>query len=189
MFDMNAKSRELRFFTQAAIFTALMCVVSPFSVNIGPIPISLATFALYIAASVCGWKGGTLAVSAYLVLGAVGLPVFSGFVGGFERLVGPTGGYLIGYVMCSLITGIFADRAKKHRILWNVVGMVLGTAVLYAFGTAWFMFVSGNTATYSLAVCVIPFIAGDSIKIAAAAVVSDVIRSRVIPAVTKNKIY
>ncbi len=186
---MNEKSSELRFFTTAALFTALICVIAPFSVNIGPIPISLATLAVYIAASVCGWKSGTVSVAAYLVLGAVGLPVFSGFVGGFERLVGPTGGYLIGYIPCALVTGLFADMARKHRVVTNIAGMILGTVVLYAFGTAWYMLVSGNTVSHSLAVCVVPFIAGDSIKIAAAAVVSDVIRNRVIPIAAKNKTY
>lgn len=111
---MNTKSRELRFLTTTALFAALLCVTAPFSISIGPIPISLATFTVYVAALVCGWKGGCLAVAAYLVLGAVGLPVFSGFMGGFERLVGPTGGYLIGYIPCAITVGIFSDMAKKH---------------------------------------------------------------------------
>ena len=79
--------------------------------------------------------------------------------------------------------------AKKHRVLWDIVGLILGTALLYTLGTAWFMFVSGNTLSYSLAACVLPFIAGDSIKIAAATLVAEVVRSRVIPAVTKHKSY
>ena len=186
---MNTKSRELRFLTTTALFAALLCVTAPFSISIGPIPISLATFTVYVAALVCGWKGGCLAVAAYLVLGAVGLPVFSGFMGGFERLVGPTGGYLIGYIPCAITVGLFSDMAKKHRVLWDIVGMILGTVLLYTLGTAWFMFVSGNTLKYSLAACVLPFIAGDSIKIAAATLVAEVVRSRVIPAVTKHKSY
>ena len=186
---MNTKSRELRFLTTTALFAALLCVTAPFSISIGPIPISLATFTVYVAALVCGWKGGCLAVAAYLVLGAVGLPVFSGFMGGFERLVGPTGGYLIGYIPCAITVGLFSDMAKKHRVLWDIVGMILGTVLLYTLGTAWFMFVSGNTLSYSLAACVLPFIAGDSIKIAAATLVAEVVRSRVIPAVTKHKSY
>ena len=186
---MNTKSRELRFLTTTALFAALLCVTAPFSISIGPIPVSLATFTVYVAALVCGWKGGCLAVAAYLVLGAVGLPVFSGFMGGFERLVGPTGGYLIGYIPCAITVGLFSDMAKKHRVLWDIIGMILGTVLLYTLGTAWFMFVSGNTLSYSLAACVLPFIAGDSIKMAAAALVSEVVRTRVIPAVTKHKSY
>ena len=168
---MNTKSRELRFLTTTALFAALLCVTAPFSISIGPIPISLATFTVYVAALVCGWKGGCLAVAAYLVLGAVGLPVFSG------------------YIPCAITVGLFSDMAKKHRVLWDIVGMILGTALLYTLGTAWFMFVSGNTLSYSLAACVLPFIAGDSIKIAAATLVAEVVRTRVIPAVTKHKSY
>ena len=186
---MNTKSRELRFLTTTALFAALLCVTAPFSISIGPIPISLATFTVYVAALVCGWKGGCLAVAAYLVLGAVGLPVFSGFMGGFERLVGPTGGYLMGYIPWAITVGIFSDMAKKRRVMWDIVGMILGTVLLYTLGTAWFMFVSGNTLSYSLAACVLPFIAGDSIKMAAATLVSEVVRTRVIPAVTKHKSY
>ena len=110
---MNTKSRELRFLTTTALFAALLCVTAPFSISIGPIPISLATFTVYVAALVCGWKGGCLAVAAYLVLGAVGLPVFSGFMGGFERLVGPTGGYLIGYIPCAITVLRYGEEAPR----------------------------------------------------------------------------
>ena len=183
---MKIKSKELRLLTTAALFTALLCITAPFSINIGPIPISLATFTVYLAAAVLGWKGGCLAVAAYLVLGAVGLPVFSGFMGGAERLIGPTGGYLIGYLPCALTVGLVSDYAKKFRYVFDVLGMILGTVILYALGTIWFMFVSGNSLSYSLAACVYPFIAGDLIKIVCAALVAEVVRGRVFAAIRKK---
>ena len=89
------KTRDL---TLTALFAAILCVAAPFSIPVGPIPITLATFAIYLAAIVLGKKYGTLAVVIYILLGAVGLPVFSGFSGGFQKIVSATGGYIIGYI-------------------------------------------------------------------------------------------
>ena len=109
--------------------------------------------------------------SVYLLLGAVGLPVFAGFAGGLSRFVGPTGGYLVGYLPLALITGIFAGLAMKKtgamRYVLLVAGMVIGTIVLYALGTVWFMSMSGKALGAALSLCVIPFLPGDCLKIAA----------------------
>ena len=165
------KVRDLTF---TAIFAALICVAAPWTVPVGPIPITLATLAVYLAAAVLGWKKGTVAVVVYLLLGAVGVPVFSGFSGGFARLIGPTGGYLVGYIPCALLTGLVSDRFPKP---WGyAVGMVLGTVVLYALGTAWFCVQSGSELGHALAVCVVPFLIGDAIKIAAAIVLASILR-------------
>jgi len=161
---------KLRDIVAAALFAALICVMAPFGFNVGPIPITLATFAVYIAAAVLGWKWGTAAVLVYLLLGAAGLPVFSNFGAGFAKIAGPTGGYLVGYLPCALIAGLFADRFQK---LWGyAAGMLLGTVALYALGTAWFCVVSGTPFLKALGVCVIPFLPGDAIKIALAALVA-----------------
>lgn len=183
---MKLQRKELSFLTTTALFTALLCITAPFTINIGPIPISLATFTVYLASLILGWKGGTLAVAAYLVLGAVGLPVFSNFIGGFERLIGPTGGYLIGYIPCALTVGLISDAAKKYRHVFNILGMILGTALLYALGTIWYMFISGNPLGYSLSVCVVPFLAGDSIKMICATAVAEIVRGRVFTALRKK---
>ena len=174
-----------------ALMTAITCIFAPMAIPIpvSPVPISLTNLVIMISIYVLGFKDATISYIVYLLLGLVGLPVFSGFTGGLGKLAGPTGGYLIGYIPCAITVGLFSDMAKKHRVLWDIVGMILGTALLYTLGTAWFMFVSGNTLKYSLAACVLPFIAGDSIKIAAATLVAEVVRSRVIPAVTKHKSY
>lgn len=163
------KEAKERFFTVRgmvfmAIFAALICVAAPFSVQIGPIPITLATFAIYLAGAVLGGKRGMIAVIVYIMLGAIGLPVFSNFNGGFTALLGPTGGYIIGYVPLVLITGIFAEmNSKKHWTM--IIGMLLGTVALYAFGTAWFMIMTQSSLGRALTLCALPFIPGDGLKI------------------------
>lgn len=153
-----------------AIMAALLCVASPWSIPVGPIPISLATFVVYLIGIVLGWLDGTIAVAVYLLLGTIGLPVFSGGAGGFQKLIGATGGYLIGYLPCVALTGWMADRFPYKR-LWTVVGMVFGTIVLYAIGTAWFMVQSRRELLESLSLCVVPFLAGDAAKIAVCALI------------------
>jgi biotin transport system substrate-specific component len=107
----------------------------------------------------------------------MGLPVFSGFGAGLAKLVGPTGGYLIGYLPLAMLTGLFADR--RGFGFWKYpVGMIAGTVVLYALGTAWFMVSLGRGFAESLAICVTPFLIGDAAKIVAASLLSPVLRTR-----------
>lgn len=162
-----------------AIFAAIICIAAPFSVPLpGLIPISLATFAVYLAGAMLGAKRGTIAVVVYILLGAVGLPIFSGFSGGFAKLLGVTGGYIIGYIPCAMITGIFADMQKGKKALNIPVGMILGTLACYVFGTAWFMIFTKTDLVTSLMSCVVPFLIGDAIKIAAATAISAPLKSR-----------
>ena len=161
-----------------ALFAAILCAVAPFSLYIGPIPFSFATFIIYLAAATLGWKRGSIAVALYVLLGAVGLPVFSGFRGGFHVIAGATGGYIIGYIPIALVTGAFAELFKK-KVWLCAVGMVIGTILLYTLGTAWFMFQSGNPFAASLALCVTPFLPGDAAKIAAACVIAPQLRAAI----------
>ena len=176
--------------TMTAVFAAVLCVTAPFSIPVGPIPLSLATFVIYLASATLGWKYGTLSVAIYILIGAVGVPVFSGFQGGFHRIVGVTGGYIIGYIPLAIATGIAADRLaalspnsaiKKNKISQAAIlaaGMIVGTLLLYTIGTAWFMFQTNNTLTASLALCVIPFLPGDAIKIFGACLIAPKMRVR-----------
>ena len=172
---MNMKTRDL---TIIAVMAALICVAGPLSISIGPIPLSLASFAVYMAGAVLGTKKGTLAVAIYLLLGLVGLPVFSGFSGGFQKLIGVTGGYLVGYLPCALITGLAVkpDSAESGSRWRLPTFMTLGTAVLYLIGTAWFMIQTKNTLAASMGMCVIPFLPGDAVKIVAASLLAKPVR-------------
>lgn len=158
-----------------ALFAAVICAVSPFVIPMWPVPLSLATLVIYIAAATLGWKYGTLAVVLYLLIGMIGLPVFSGFNGGVQRLVGPTGGFLIGYIPCALIVGIITDRFEHIKWLYPVA-MAAGTAALYACGTAWIMLSLKYTLAAALMACVVPFLIGDAVKTVLASVVSPILR-------------
>lgn len=155
----------------------MICIFAPMSVYLGIIPFSLATFAVYIAASVTDVRTGCAAVVLYVIIGAVGFPVFSGFTGGFQRLFGMTGGYIIGYIPCSIVIGIIIDKLELRDKFKFPFAMAVGTAVCYAFGTLWYMLMSGVSFLHALSVCVVPFLLTDSVKIAAASVISINLRS------------
>ncbi len=158
-----------------AIMCALMCIFGPLSLPIGPIPVSLTIFIICLSVYVVGTRGTVTAYLLYLILGAFGLPVFSGFMGGPSKLAGPTGGYLIGFIFLGLIAGIFFEKSKGN-LFWTVAGMIIGIAVDYVFGTVWFMYQMECDLPYALSVCVIPFIPIDLCKVAAANILGRLIR-------------
>ena len=159
-----------------ALFAVLMAVCSWISIPILQVPYTLQTFAVFLAVGVLGGKRGTLAVLVYILLGAVGVPVFSGFTGGLGILLGNTGGYIIGFLFTALVMWLMeALLGKKIWVL--AVSMVLGLIVCYAFGTAWFMVVYARNAGAvglgtALGWCVIPYIIPDLVKIALALLLS-----------------
>ena len=129
--------------TATALMTAVTCILAPLSVPIGPVPISLTNFVIFLSLYLLNWKKGTLSLLIYLLLGLAGLPVFSGFAGGIAKLAGPTGGYIIGFIPMAIVAGIIID--KFHQRWIQIVAMIIGTAICYAFGTVWFCFQSGYT--------------------------------------------
>ena len=163
----NRASIPVRDMLYTALFTAILCVVAPFSISVGPIPLSFATLVIYIAAGSLNWKLSALSVMLYIALGAIGVPVFSNFEGGFYKIAGLTGGFIIGYIPLALATG-FSMELAGGKLFFFISGMVIGTVLLYTLGTAWFMLQSGATLTVALMGCVVPFLIGDAIKIAAA---------------------
>lgn len=162
--------------TTCALMAAVMCVLGPLSIPIGPVPVSLTNFVVYLAICLLGMKGAFLSCLIFLLLGAVGMPVFSGYQGGLAKLAGPTGGYLIGYLFVSLLAGWFVDRFHG-KLVPSVIGLVLGTALLYVFGTGWFVIMMKCEIWYALSVCVFPFIAFDLGKVIVAAGFGKVIRT------------
>ena len=178
---MDEKTMEPRGGVRALVGTALMaavlCVLGPLSVPIGPVPVSLGTLGIYCAVYLLGWRRGALSVLIYLLLGLAGLPVFSGFAGGLARLAGPTGGYLMGFLPMAGIAGFAVERGERRAALF--AGLAVGTAVLYAFGTAWYCVLTGSGLMAALALCVLPFIPVDLGKMALAAALCPVVRRRV----------
>lgn len=161
-----------------AIFAALICIAGPIAVPLpGMVPISLGTFALYLTGALLGSKRGAVSTAVYIMLGAVGLPVFTNFMGGFAKLLGPTGGYIVGYIPLVLITGMFAEKALKKRWLMPA-GMVLGTVVMYMLAMVWYMILYNADIVTAFLNCVLPFLPGDSIKIVLTTVIAIPLRSR-----------
>ena len=146
--------------TSCALMAALMCVLCPVSVPIGPIPISLSILVILLTVYVLGTWRALVSYTVYLLLGAVGMPVFSGFQGGLAKLAGPTGGYLAGFWLMILVAGIIMEKGKRN-LLVTILGMLVGVAIDYAVGTAWFVFQTESTVVHALDVCVYPFIPFD----------------------------
>jgi biotin transport system substrate-specific component len=162
-----AEKSRIKKMTFTALAAAFLCVLGPVSIPIpiSPVPVSLGLFAVFAAVYSLGIRYGTYAVCIYILLGLVGLPVFSGFAGGAGKLLGPTGGYLIGYIFASLAAGYFIDRSENRLI--QAAGVLSGTFVCYMFGTAWLAFQAGMTFEAALFAGVIPFIPADIVKIIA----------------------
>ena len=171
---MNEKTKNL---VLIAVMAAVICVLAPVSIPIGPVPISLGTLAILITVYVLGMKRALIAVAIYLLIGLAGVPVFSGYSSGPAKLLGPTGGYLIGYIPMVAIAGIIIDKYYKNIII-SMLGMIAATAVLYAIGTAWLAYSANMGFSAALAAGVIPFIPLDLGKIVISALAGPVLRSR-----------
>ncbi|MGN1304861.1 MAG: biotin transporter BioY [Oscillospiraceae bacterium] len=171
----GAESTKSRITTKELVFTALMAVIIAVCSWISiptTVPFTLQTFGVFMAVGLLGGKKGSLAILVYILLGAVGVPVFAGFSGGIGVLFGTTGGYIVGFLLSGLVYwAITAAFGEKLPIM--ITAMVLGLIVCYAFGTAWFMIVYAKNAeaiglATALGWCVFPFIVPDCIKIALA---------------------
>ena len=151
-----------------AIFAALTAVCSQIQIPLPMVPINLALFAVHMAGATLGPKYGSLSMGCYMLLALVGVPVLSGFTGGAGVLFGKTGGYVLGYLISALVTGLVVRRWGKT---WPalILGMAAGVLSCYFFGTVWFMILTKMDLLTSLAYCVIPFLAGDVVKILLAA--------------------
>ena len=168
-----------------AVSAALITICSWISIAIGPVPFTLQTMAVFAVLMTIGGVRGSIAVVIYLLLGLVGVPVFAGFKGGPASFLGPTGGFLIGFAVASLVwlllEKIFKDRFSSSavkRILFGAVSAVICEVVMYAIGVIWFMLVYGQQTGpiglgAVLTMCVLPFIIPDIVKIAAAVVIGE----------------
>ena len=175
------QKQSLRSWVEASLMAAVLAVCSQIQIPLEAVPINLALFAVHLSAGLLGWMYGGISVALYLLLAAVGVPVLAGFKGGLGALTGVTGGYLFGYLLAVLIEGAllgkFVFSTKNTLPQWakyalTAAILVLGTLVCYAFGTAWFIQMTGKTLAVSLGACVLPFLPGDAIKIVAASLLA-----------------
>ena len=162
-----------------AISAALIAVCSWISIPT-TVPFTLQTFAVFFVLLALGGRRGTIAAVIYVLLGAVGLPVFAGFKGGIGALLGNTGGYILGFILMGLIY-MLITKIMGEKTVVTIFALVIGLAVCYAFGTAWFMYVymrdTGAVGVMTvLSWCVIPFLIPDLLKMALAFVISKRVR-------------
>ncbi len=155
-----------------AVFAALIAGCSWLSIP-SAVPFTMQTFAVFLALFLLGGKNGTLAVVVYLLLGAVGAPVFANFQGGLGALFGSTGGYLLGFLVTALLYWALEEKICKKHVAAALGVMVVGLALCYAFGTLWFVTVySSSTGAVGIGTalgwCVVPYIVPDLCKLALA---------------------
>ena len=164
----NTKTKNMILVSLSA---ALICICSWIQVP-SAVPFTLQTFAVVFISAVLGAKRGAAATLVYLLLGAVGLPVFSGFQGGVGALLGATGGYVFGFVFVSLIVGAVSDKFGI-KLIAGALSSAAGMLICYLVGTLWFAFVYGDgNLAGAFSVCVLPFILPDAAKITLAMIIA-----------------
>jgi len=166
---------QLRMTVYASLLAALTAAGAYLSIPIGPVPIVLQSLFILLSGLLLGRRWGLAAVGVYLLAGACGLPVFAGGMGGIGRLVGPTGGYLVGFLPAVYLIGAISEKGRE-RIIFDVIAMICGSMVIYAFGVAWLKTLTGMSLAKTLAVGMVPFIPGDVLKIAAAVPIAKALR-------------
>ncbi|MGB8454338.1 MAG: biotin transporter BioY [Anaerocolumna sp.] len=166
--------------TLIGLMTAITCILGPLSIPLpfSVVPISFTNLAIYFTVFLLGWKKGTISYLIYLLIGFVGVPVFSGFSAGPGKLLGPTGGYLVGFIFLAVISGFMIEKFKGKLYMY-ALGMILGLLVTYALGTAWLAYQVDLTFYQGLLMGVIPFIPGDILKIAAALILGPILRKNI----------
>ena len=175
------KHEAVRDLVRAAVMAAVITICAWITVP-GPIPFTLQVFGIATAVCFLGGRYGTLAMAAYLLIGAVGVPVFSGFRGGIGVLVGNTGGYLFGFLLGALVFWALGAK-RKDSLLFTALGFLACLAVCYTAGTAWFAVVSsaggtGKSVLEILSICVFPFLPVDLAKGALALVLVRLLKKR-----------
>lgn len=163
---MDQKVRDLLLVAIGALLIALLAQVRiplPFT----PIPLTGQTFAVLLVGAALGAKRGFASIGLYTVFGLTGLPVFAGGASGLGYAFGPTGGYLLGFILAAYVVGRLAERGLERSLRTSLLPFLTGTLIIYTLGAGWLAFYVGPAA--ALAKGVLPFIAGDALKIAAAA--------------------
>jgi biotin transport system substrate-specific component len=162
--------------TRVALMAAVTAAAAQITVPLSPVPFTLQVLAVILSGLLLGVRHGALAQAVYVLVGAIGVPVFAGFKGGLGILLGPTGGYLISYPLAAAVAGLAAHtvaRASRRRALWTgFLWGCAGLAVIYALGATWLAVVAGLSPTEALATGVLPFVIFDLIKVGLAALVA-----------------
>ena len=166
---------QLRWIVLASLMAALTAVGAYIHVPIGPVPIVLSTLFVLLSGLLLGSHWGMASMGLYLLVGAIGIPVFAGGKGGLAHFFGPTGGYLLGYVLASWITGFISERSPGLLML-DILAVMIGSLVIYGLGIPWLKLVTQMSWTKTLTVGVVPFLIGDAIKASVAIILARSVR-------------
>ncbi|MCL5068378.1 MAG: biotin transporter BioY [Thaumarchaeota archaeon] len=157
-----------RLLTVSSLFACIISISSIINIPIpGPVPITLQVFAVFLTTMVLGPKAGTLACSIYLLFGALGLPVYAGMTSGLTILLGPTGGYLLGFVAGSFVGGLACRKrasSKRNDLVRLCLSAIATLIVIYLIGALWLSLYLGLSLNYALLVGVAPFVPIDALK-------------------------
>ena len=154
---------KLRWMVLASLMAALTAVGAYIHVPIGPVPIVLSTLFVVLSGLLLGSRWGMASMGLYLLVGAIGMPVFAGGKGGFAHFFGPTGGYLFGYILASWITGFISEKSRGLLVL-DILAVLVGSLAIYGLGVPWLKIVTQLSWSKTLMVGVVPFLIGDAIK-------------------------
>jgi len=172
---MQKRKPDILNITLIALFACIISVCSWLSVPVSAVPVTLQTFGVFCALLILGGKNGFLSILIYILLGLLGVPVFSGFKAGPSALFGLTGGYIIGFLLMALVFILFT-KLIDNKLIIKVISLIIGLVICYAFGTFWFIIIYNAGESQigiksALSLCVLPFIIPDLLKLALAVAV------------------
>lgn len=168
-------STQLRMIVYASLMAALTAAGAYLAIPIGPVPIVMQNLFVFLAGLLLGSRWGFVSVSVYFLVGACGIPIFSIGRGGIGHILGPTGGYLLGYLPAVYVIGLISEKSG-WRPVYDVMAMICGSIIIYVFGITWLKMLTGMTLSKTLAAGMYPFLLGDAIKIAVAVPIAKAIR-------------
>ena len=170
MFKLNTKNLVI-----ISLLSSILCILSPFTINISVIPFSLSTLIIMIYAIVFDIHVSFFSVLIYIILGVVGLPVFSGGTGGVQKILSPSGGFIIGYIfLCLIIAVLYND---KYNFFIKYLILLFANLIMYFIGCVHFMYMTNYNIKTALVTCVVPFMITDNIKIILAILISKKIKN------------
>ena len=166
---------KLRFMVLASLMAALTAVGAYVYIPIGPVPVVLANLFVFLSGLLLGSRWGLASVAIYLMVGAMGIPVFAGGKGGLVHFLGPTGGYLVGFAVAAWVVGLISERLHRS-IAHDVLSVSVGALAIYGVGVPWLKWMTGLSWSKSVWVGMVPFIVGDILKASGAVMLARAIR-------------
>jgi biotin transport system substrate-specific component len=166
---------KLRWTVLASLMAALTAVGAYIHIPVGPVPIVLSTLFVLLSGLLLGSRWGLISMALYLLVGAMGIPVFAGGRGGVAHFIGPTGGYLFGYVLSAWVAGFISERSHKSQTV-QIIAIIFGSLAIYVTGVPWLKMVTNMSWAKCLVVGMVPFLIGDGVKGAAALILARSVR-------------